>query len=310
MIRLEHVYVVVGLFLAAVAFLNARDATNPKRRTTALFWGAYAATLLVGSHLPDVANGLLVITMIVVGGLNRLDRGQPATSTNEERARSAERSGSRLFLPALLVPALTLGLTFGAKPLLDPVSASLVALALAALGALAVALLWFRPPAAAPVHEGRRLLDMIGWAAVIPQMLAVLGALFAAAGVGDRLAELLGRVVPLDQRLVVVVVFTTGMAGLTVVMGNAFAAFPIMASAVGIPILVRRLGGDPTVMAAIGMLSGFCGTLMTPMAANFNLVPAALLELPDKNGVIRAQTPTALALLGANTVLMYLLVFR
>lgn len=32
------------------------------------------------------------------------------------------------------------------------------------------------------------------------------------------------------------------------------------------------------------MLSGFCGTLMTPMAANFNIVPAALLELSDRNG--------------------------
>ena len=54
---------------------------------------------------------------------------------------------------------------------------------------------------------------------------------------------------------------------------------------------------NPAVMAAIGMFSGYCGTLMTPMAANFNIVPAALLELEDKNAVIRAQVPTALAIL-------------
>ena len=35
-------------------------------------------------------------------------------------------------------------------------------------------------------------------------------------------------------------------------------------------------------IGAIGMLAGFCGTLMTPMAANFNIVPAALLELKDQ----------------------------
>jgi len=58
------------------------------------------------------------------------------------------------------------------------------------------------------------------------------------------------------------------------------------------------------------MLSGFCGTLMTPLAANFNLVPAALLELPDRYAVIKAQIPTALPLLIANTVLMYVLAFR
>lgn len=57
------------------------------------------------------------------------------------------------------------------------------------------------------------------------------------------------------------------------------------------------------------MLSGFCGTLVTPMAANFNVVPAALLELPDRNGVIRVQAPTALILLLGNIVLMYLLAF-
>jgi uncharacterized membrane protein len=49
---------------------------------------------------------------------------------------------------------------------------------------------------------------------------------------------------------------------------------------------------------------------MTPMAANFNIVPAALLELPDKNAVIKAQLPTALPLLLANIVLLYFLMVQ
>ena len=73
-------------------------------------------------------------------------------------------------------------------------------------------------------------------------------------------------------------------------------------------------GGDPAVVCAIGMLAGFCGTLMTPMAANFNVVPANLLELPDRkaalNGVIRAQIPTAIPLLIANIILMRFLAFH
>jgi uncharacterized membrane protein len=100
------------------------------------------------------------------------------------------------------------------------------------------------------------------------------------------------------------------MAALTAVMGNAFAAFPVMTAGIGLPLIVHRFGGDPVVMSAIGMLSGFCGTLTTPMAANFNLVPAALLELPDRNAVIKAQLPTALLLLAANTGLMAALVYR
>jgi uncharacterized membrane protein len=93
-------------------------------------------------------------------------------------------------------------------------------------------------------------------------------------------------------------------------MGNAFAAFPVMTAAIGLPLIVGKFHGDPVIMGAIGMLSGYCGTLVTPMAANFNIVPAALLELPDRNGVIKAQIPTAAPLLIGNIVLMYVLVFR
>jgi uncharacterized membrane protein len=58
------------------------------------------------------------------------------------------------------------------------------------------------------------------------------------------------------------------------------------------------------------MLAGFCGTLMTPMAANFNLVPASLLELKDQYGVIRAQVATAVPMLALNILLIYFVAFR
>jgi uncharacterized membrane protein len=124
--------------------------------------------------------------------------------------------------------------------------------------------------------------------------------------VGDAV----GGVLPDGSLFAAVAAYTVGMALFTMIMGNAFAAFPVMTAAIGLPLLVRQFGGDPAVVTAIGMLAGFCGTLMTPMAANFNIVPAALLELKDRNGVIRAQIGTALPLLVANTILMYLLAFR
>jgi uncharacterized membrane protein len=77
-----------------------------------------------------------------------------------------------------------------------------------------------------------------------------------------------------------------------------------------LPLLVLRHGANPAVLGSIGMLTGYCGTLLTPMAANFNIVPAVLLELPDQYGVIRAQLPTALVLLVVNFFLLWLLVFR
>jgi uncharacterized membrane protein len=141
-------------------------------------------------------------------------------------------------------------------------------------------------------------------------MLASLGAVFALAGVGDVVGGLMGRLIPEGSLFGAVLAYSLGMALFTIVMGNAFAAFPVMAAAIGIPLLIHGAGGNPAIVAAIGMLAGFCGTLMTPMAANFNLVPAALLDLKDRYGVIRAQIPTALPLLAVNIALLYWLAFR
>jgi uncharacterized membrane protein len=153
-------------------------------------------------------------------------------------------------------------------------------------------------------------MDTVGWAAVLPQMLAALGALFALAGVGKVVSEVTTRWIPLNTPLAAVVVYALGMALFTMLMGNAFAAFPVMAAGIGLPLIIGRFHGDPAVVSAIGMLAGFCGTLMTPMAANFNIVPVALLELPDEKSVIRVQVPTALILLVVNTILIYVLAFR
>ena len=122
----------------------------------------------------------------------------------------------------------------------------------------------------------------------------------------------LGFVARINALVVVMAAaIVSGLAGgLDLVGINAFAAFPVMTAGLGLPLIVGKFGGDPAIMGAIGMLSGFCGTLMTPMAANFNLVPAALLGLKDRYAVIKVQIPTALLVLAANTALMYALVFR
>jgi uncharacterized membrane protein len=46
------------------------------------------------------------------------------------------------------------------------------------------------------------------------------------------------------------------------------------------------------------------------MAANFNIVPAALLELKHQHGVIKAQIPTAIPLLIANILILYIAGFH
>ena len=191
MITLEFVYWIMGLMVAGVAIVNLRDRTNPKRYNNAIFWGLYAASYLVGSRLPDFANGLIVIGMVLVLTIGKLGGAPPEQATRAEREASAARWKNLLFIPALAIPAVTVfgnivfkKLNIGGVPLVDPKQVTLISLGVATVVALIVGLVLLRAPWSSPVVESRRLLDAVSWAAVLPQTLAALGAMFALAGVG------------------------------------------------------------------------------------------------------------------------------
>lgn len=317
MIRLEFVYILAGLVFLAVAALEWLDRSNTQRYRKVLFWGIYGITFLFGSVLPSFVTGCLVIAMVLVTGLKDLKRSEVGSVGESERRANARRFGNRLFVPALLIPLVTFAgtlsldkITLHGAPLVASSEVTLVSLGLSVIAALSAALFLLHQRPVDSLHEGRRLMTSVGTVAVLPQLLAALGALFAAAGVGGVVAGIVNHVIPVNFTFGVVVAYAVGMALFTIIMGNAFAAFPVMTAGIGLPLLVHLHGGNPAIVGAIGMLSGYCGTLMTPMAANFNIVPAALLELPDRNGVIKAQIPTGIVLLMVNIFLMYLLAFR
>jgi uncharacterized membrane protein len=264
------------------------------------------------------AVGLCVVALALLAGFGGLRTGRYRESDANEKQREAKRLGNRLFWPALLIPAITLigtlGLkymSFGGKPLFDTANTlTLSALAIACVIALGAACRLTRQTPWNAVEQSRRLVDAIGWAALLPLLLATLGSVFDAAGVGQAVAGIVRGVIPVENAFLVVVAYALGMAVFTIIMGNAWAAFPVMTAGIALPLLVTLHGADAAPLVAIGMLCGYCGTLMTPMAANFNLVPVALLELKDPYGVIRAQWKTGAALLLCNIALMYLIVFR
>jgi len=321
MLTITHIFYLIGALLVGTAVLDARD----RRWSVAGFWAILAVPFLVGDQIRDAAKagtrwpaqamGLGVLALALLASLHRgrpVDDGDPVA-----REASAARLGNRLFVPALMIPALTGALVLDAKYVhsiatrwIDPGSNTLIALGLASVVAL-VAALW--TTRARPIHgltEGRRLIDTMGWPLVLPMMLATLGGVFAATHVGDAIAKLVAMVISTDSRLACLLAYGLGMVVFTTIMGNAFAAFPVMTAGIGLPLLVKGHGADPAALGALGMLTGYCGTLLTPMAANFNIVPAILLELRDEYGVIRAQWPTAVILMSVNLVLMDLLVFR
>ena len=316
MIGLEHVYALSGLMFGTYALQHLFDRANPWRWRSAAFWGAYALTFLAGSHLPDAVNGALVIVMVSLAGFGGLRPGASRTTAPEQRLGGSRRFGNLLFVPALAIPAVTVigtltlkGVAVAGRLLVDPAQVTLVSLALGVLVALALAFALLRPPVDAPLREGRRLIDAVSWAAVLPQMLAALGAVFVLSGVGKVVASSVTTYVPMTGGTAAVMAYAVGMALFTMVMGNAFAAFPVMTAGIGLPLIVHRFGGNPVAMSALGMLSGFCGTLMTPMAANYNIVPVALLELPDRWAVIKVQALTGVLILAFNIVLMTYVVF-
>jgi uncharacterized membrane protein len=316
-LALDHFYVLIGLLFAATAIMNLRDRSNPRRHTTAMFWGLYALLYLAGERLPPAVAGLLMIAMALVAGAGLVKGGKAQLPPEDARRASAARLGHKLLVPALAIPVVTMiGSTLlkdvhiDTRLLLDPKNLTLVSMGCGSIVALALACWFTRATPLQGVREARRLIDAMSWAVVLPHMLAVLGLLFSEAGVGKAVAHITTSYIDMDSRLVACAAFCIGMALFTVVMGNGFAAFPVIAGGIGIPVLVGVYHANPAVMAAIGMFSAYCGTLMTPMAANFNIVPAALLELHDKNAVIKAQLPTALPLLLANIVLLYFLMYR
>ena len=312
MITMQWLYVFAGAVFFSFAVASVRNSANFKRWGNAAFWSLLAISFWFGDFLGDIGNGVLVLALVALAGLRLIGRTPGDSTSVEERQRLSERYGNRLFVPALIIPftAFIGTLLFGYTPLKDiglieAKSVTLVLLGLGVIIALVVCYFWLRPPAMAAVDEGGRLADAIGWALVLPQMLAALGAVFAAAGVGEIIGGVAGSVIPQGSVFLAVLLYALGMVVFTVIMGNAFAAFPVMLAAIGVPILIQADGGNAAVIGAVGMLAGYCGTLLTPMAANFNIVPAALLELKDQYGVIRVQVATAIPLLVCNILILY-----
>jgi uncharacterized membrane protein len=301
-IGLPALYALAGAMFAGYAVLSLVR----RRFGIFAFWALMAVSFFVGDRIGDFGNGLLVLALTVIAGAGLLRKPDVA-----ETAEDGSRHGNWLFAPALIIPLTALAGTFllADSGLIDPKQVTLVSLGLGVVLALVVLYAWLRPRPLAALEEGRRLIDAVGWAAVLPQMLASLGAVFAVAGVGELVGGVAGQAIPDGSLFAAVAAYGVGMALFTMIMGNAFAAFPVITAAVGLPLLIRDYGGNPAIVCAIGMLAGFCGTLMTPMAANFNIVPAALLELKDRNGVVKAQVATALPLLFANILLIYWLAF-
>ena len=302
---LDTMFVLVGALLAMVGIRQLFDTTNDKRYTTGAFWIILGFIFAFGESVDKTFIGVLILLLAVLTLTKGVKAGSVQEGTDEEKEEGARKLGNWLFVPALSLAAFAVAIStwapFGEE-------SGTVSIGVASIGALIIAWIVTRAPAKTVVGQTDRLIQQVGPVGMLPQFLATLGAVFTAAGVGEVVADAIAKVVPDGNKFAGVLAYCIGMALFTAVVGNAFAAFTVITVGVGYPFVIA-LGGDPIVVGALGMTAGFCGTLVTPMAANFNALPVALMQMKDNNGVIKAQAPIAAVMFIAHVLLMYFWAF-
>lgn len=299
---LEVFYIMIGLYMATTMIFTLKDKNHKTRIGTALFWGIVSVIFIFGKMIPSTIVGALIIIIGLLSAFKQINIGTIKQLDDTFTRMKADKLGLKIFIPSLTIAIVAMLIATFTD------FSGTVAIGIAATTALILTFIITKATPVEFIEDSNRMFQSVGVFSILPQLLASLGALFTAAGVGDIISNLISGVIPEGNKLAGVIAYCLGMALFTAIMGNGFAAFSVITVGIGVPFVFAQ-GGDPIVCSAIALTAGFCGTLLTPMAANFNMLPAALLETKDKNAVIKAQAPFALVLLVIHIILMYTLGF-
>ena len=326
----EFFYALCGLVSFDTAYRAAQN--EEARLGTSLFWFLLGVIFMFGKIIPPVAVGILLVIMGCLTALKQVKMGSFIESTPEFRQKASVKVGNKIFIPAVAIGLMALilsfiqytgdGFYFAFRAIViklisfnSNVKIELTALngavmtGLACVVALLLAIIICKPKVSQTRSDTSRLLMQVGAACLLPQLLGALGSVFSAAGVGEVISNMISSVIPAGNPVIGVIVYVLGMVIFTMIMGNAFAAFTVITIGIGFPFVIEQ-GGNPAVIGALGMTAGYCGTLMTPMAANFNIVPCAVLETKDQKwAVIKEQVPMALIMIVIHIILMLVLGF-
>ncbi len=288
---LECVYIIIGMITIHAGIKNLFDKENPARFGTFVFWTSFGIVCAFGNWLPTKAAGALVIIMILPAIFKRVKVGKQNAPTKEYTKKQYERIGMKIFIPAL-----TMGIMSLLFALFTEISA-LVGVAVGVMISMILLMIYSKDNKPATfLGDSERFLSMMGPLCMLPQLLGALGGVFTEAGVGEIIGSLVSSVVPEGNVTVGIIVFAIGMMMFTAIMGNAYGAITVMTIGIGAPCILAY-GADPVVIGMVALTCGFCGTLLTPMAANFNIVPVAILDMKDRFGVIKKQVAVAVIML-------------
>ena len=289
---LNVVWLIIGLITIYAGIKNLLDKENPSRVGTAVFWCSFGIVCGFGSWLPAKVSGVLVLIMCLPPIFKKVKIGKTDNPTKEHTEQQFKKIGMKIFVPAFSVAVCSLFFALFSN------MSSMVAITVGVIVAM-VLLMAFDAKQNKPavfLNDSERFLGITGPLSMLPQLLGCLGGVFTAAGVGDVIAQLVEKIVPKGNVNIGIIVYAIGMVLFTMIMGNAFAAITVMTVGIGAP-FVLAYGANPVVIGMLALTCGYCGTLLTPMAANFNILPVAILNMKDRWGVIKKQVLVAIIML-------------
>ena len=291
-IGLNVVWVIIGLITIYAGIKNLLDKENSSRVGTAVFWCSFGIVCGFGSWLPAKVSGALVLIMCLPPIFKKVKIGKTDNPTKEHTEQQFKKIGMKIFVPAFSVAVCSLFFALFSN------MSSMVAITVGVIVAM-VLLMAFDAKQNKPavfLNDSERFLGITGPLSMLPQLLGCLGGVFTAAGVGDVIAQLVEKIVPKGNVNIGIIVYAIGMVLFTMIMGNAFAAITVMTVGIGAP-FVLAYGANPVVIGMLALTCGYCGTLLTPMAANFNILPVAILNMKDRWGAIKNQVLVAIIML-------------
>lgn len=291
-IGLNVVWVIIGLITIYAGIKNLLDKENPSRVGTAVFWCSFGIVCGFGSWIPAKVSGALVLIMCLPPIFKKVKIGKTDNPTKEHTEQQFKKIGMKIFVPAFSVAVCSLFFALFSN------MSSMVAITVGVIVAM-ILLMAFDTKQNKPavfLNDSERFLGITGPLSMLPQLLGCLGGVFTAAGVGDVIAQLVEKIVPKGNVNIGIIVYAIGMVLFTMIMGNAFAAITVMTVGIGAP-FVLAYGANPVVIGMLALTCGYCGTLLTPMAANFNILPVAILNMKDRWGAIKNQVLVAIFML-------------
>lgn len=210
----EIIYILCGLVSISVAI---RGLKNEKAKIgTFLFWFILGVIFILGKTIPYAVTGGLLVVLGLITVTNQLQVGTFKEVTHEFKVAQSEKFKNKIFIPAALIGiSAFLILQFKIGKVTIP---SAVGIGGGALIALLVASLIIKPKFSETYEDTSRLLMQIGATALLPQLLAALGAVFTKAGVGKVIAQSISSVVPSGNIVVGIIIYAIGMALFTMIM--------------------------------------------------------------------------------------------